>query len=116
MLMHASMRSLWVITCNMAFNRDCLPICLQMQFECLHMQVIVTRIILIQPFANNTITLTSLLCHGVLDAAEIRDHAQSRVEAALQENNYVHKASINRAAMDVEQRCYDRATESDNAR
>ncbi|DBB01419.1 TPA: hypothetical protein ACH3X1_000083 [Trebouxia sp. C0004] len=47
---------------------------------------------------------------------EIRDHAQSRVEAALQGNNNVQKASISRAAMDVEQRCYNRATESDNTR
>ncbi|KAA6424116.1 MAG: hypothetical protein FRX49_06075 [Trebouxia sp. A1-2] len=47
---------------------------------------------------------------------EIRDHAQSRIKAALQDNNHVQKSSINRAAMDVEQRCYNRATESDNAR
>ncbi len=52
----------------------------------------------------------------MLNHAEIRDHAQSKVEAALQDNNYVQKASISRAAMDIEQRCYDRATKSDNAR
>lgn len=47
---------------------------------------------------------------------EIRDHARSKVEAALQNNNYVQNCSISRAAMDVEQHCYNRATESDNAR
>ncbi len=114
--MQATMRNPRSVTCIMAFNRECLYICLHMQLEPLHMQVIVTCIILIQPFANNTITCTSLLCHKMLNRAEIRDHAQSRVEAALQDNNHVQKSSISRAAMDIEQRCYNRATETDNAR
>ena len=71
---------------------------------------------LIQPFANIKITFIFLLSHRMLNNAEIRDHARSKVEAALQNNNYVQNCSISRAAMDVEQHCYNRATESDNAR
>ena len=116
MLMQASMRNLRSVTCMVAFKRERLHFCLHMQFERLHMQVIVTCIILVQPFANNKITCTSLLCRKMLNRAEIRDHAQSRVEAALQDNNHVQKTSISTAAVEVEQRCYNRATESDNAR
>lgn len=115
-LMQAIMHSFWSVTCSMAFNRDCLSICLQMQLECLHMQVIATRINTESAICQQHNSNHMSVCHVMLSGAEIRDHAQSRIKAALQDNNHVQKSSINRAAMDVEQRCYNRATESDNAR
>lgn len=48
--------------------------------------------------------------------AEIRDHAKGRIEGALKGNKHVKQPQIPRVAKDIEQHCFDKASESDNTR
>ena len=54
--------------------------------------------------------------HVVQHAAEIREHACSRIKDALNSNKHVKEASVSKAAEEVEQQCFDRATKADSAR
>ena len=54
--------------------------------------------------------------HVVQRAADIREHACSRIKDALNSNKHVKEASVSKAAEEVEQQCFDRATKADSAR
>ena len=55
-------------------------------------------------------------CYTPLLHADIRQHAQSHILAALRENKGIDQAQTSESAKDIEQHCFEMAVAASNAR